>query len=400
MNRPTRSVLHVISFFVLLFLPNIASAETLTLTTYYPAPFGAYDQIRLVPRAAQVGACAHGTMYVNSTTGNLEFCSAAGTWGPAPGVWLQNGTNIYPATFATANVAIGTTTATGRLHIIDSPDNLLTVGNNTITSLEGVNVRYVTRLYPKPLGGLLESTAAYVRIDPTGVNNHLFGLYGEITSNQDDGEAGMIKAVSFGAGDAIYVSLRAFSGVALETATFVDGTKGIISTAQDPLVPKPNSTLFSGLWDQADVPLFGMLYLDQATGNAVTVRKRVGAADATTQIRVWENDLSRERFAVTNDGTTRLSSLIAGAGLALSSPPLVLRGSNSGANRDWQVQHIVSTIAPTSRLSFKNNLGTERMAILDDGTVGVRTVNVGAGKVLTDTDGTGTADWRFPAYAP
>lgn len=29
----------------------MALAEQLTLTTYYPAPFGAYDRIRLVPRA-------------------------------------------------------------------------------------------------------------------------------------------------------------------------------------------------------------------------------------------------------------------------------------------------------------------------------------------------------------
>ena len=34
------------------------------------------------------------------------------------------------------------------------------------------------------------------------------------------------------------------------------------------------------------------------------------------------------------------------------------------------------------------------------GAVGVRTANVGLGKVLTDTTGNGDADWRYPAYAP
>lgn len=31
-------------------IPSVLSAESLTLTTYYPAPFGAYDRLRLVPR--------------------------------------------------------------------------------------------------------------------------------------------------------------------------------------------------------------------------------------------------------------------------------------------------------------------------------------------------------------
>ena len=31
-------------------LAGILFAENITLTTYYPAPFGAYDRLRLVPR--------------------------------------------------------------------------------------------------------------------------------------------------------------------------------------------------------------------------------------------------------------------------------------------------------------------------------------------------------------
>lgn len=400
MKKPTKWAYCAVITLVSFLFPTLVIAETLTLTTYYPAPFGAYDQIRLVPRTPQAAPCAVGTLYVRSDTNIMEYCSLVGgvsTWGPPPGVWLQTGTNVYPSDYLTVNIGIGTNTASGKLHIVDGTDNLLTVGNNTITSLEGVNVRYATRLYPKPLGGLLESTAAYVRIDPVGTNNHLFGFYGEITSNQDDTEAGMIKAVSYGAGDAIYITLHTSSGVAIESATFADGTKGIISTAQDPLVPKPYSTLFTGLWDQADIPLYGMLLLDQATGNAVTVRKRAGAADATTQIRVWENDLSRERFAVTNDGTTRLSGLV---GAAVSSPPLVLRGSVSSADRDWKIQNVV--VGTTSSLSFKDNSGTERMAVLENGKVRIPSTsgNAGGGKVLTCEDPSGTADWRYPAYAP
>ncbi len=36
---------------LMIFCP-VSSAENMTLTTYYPAPFGAYDRIKLVPRAS------------------------------------------------------------------------------------------------------------------------------------------------------------------------------------------------------------------------------------------------------------------------------------------------------------------------------------------------------------
>jgi hypothetical protein len=40
--------------YLFLIFPSYASAQTntVTLTSYYPAPFGAYDRLRLVPRAS------------------------------------------------------------------------------------------------------------------------------------------------------------------------------------------------------------------------------------------------------------------------------------------------------------------------------------------------------------
>ena len=67
-------------FFILLLLTSFAQADTLTLTTYYPAPFGAYDQIRLVPRTEPEGKCSEGTMYVDSTSHALLFCNKSGDW--------------------------------------------------------------------------------------------------------------------------------------------------------------------------------------------------------------------------------------------------------------------------------------------------------------------------------
>lgn len=78
----------------LLLLASIASAETLTLTTYYPAPFGAYDRIRLVPRADDIDcstANAGGTIFVTSDTNppTLRFCDGIDANSSTIGAWRQ-----------------------------------------------------------------------------------------------------------------------------------------------------------------------------------------------------------------------------------------------------------------------------------------------------------------------
>lgn len=122
MCRLARSVHYVVIIFVLLFPPNIASAETANLTAYHPAPFGAYDQIQLVPRTAPATPCAEGTMYVDSTSHNLQYCNQSQVWIPAPSVWSQSGTDIYPASNANANIGIRTNFPAMPLHIVSTGD--------------------------------------------------------------------------------------------------------------------------------------------------------------------------------------------------------------------------------------------------------------------------------------
>ena len=81
-----------------------AFADHLTLTTYYPAPFGAYARIRLVPQAElppeKCTTGFYGYMYTNSAKNNrLELCQEDGAggaiWGPLPGAWKQVGNDVY-----------------------------------------------------------------------------------------------------------------------------------------------------------------------------------------------------------------------------------------------------------------------------------------------------------------
>ena len=95
-------------------------AGTLTLTTYYPAPFGSYSQLRLVPRAAISGACDVGSMYVDEATGLLMYCRSDSTYGLLPTAWTQDANAVFltdVTNYSSLKVGIGTI----------NPDSLLQV---------------------------------------------------------------------------------------------------------------------------------------------------------------------------------------------------------------------------------------------------------------------------------
>lgn len=102
-----------------------ALAETLTLTTYYPAPFGAYDRLRLVPRdpAGMVcNAASLGTLFVENVTNTLKICSDPGNpdYQLLTGIWTQIGDSIFPfytAARPNTRVGIGTMNPQARLDV-------------------------------------------------------------------------------------------------------------------------------------------------------------------------------------------------------------------------------------------------------------------------------------------
>ena len=82
---------------VLLVFCVTAYAETVTLSTYYPAPFGSYDRLRLVPRDLPTcDATMQGTMiYQDSTpaaglTSSIYVCNGTSWDEAAEGIWDVN----------------------------------------------------------------------------------------------------------------------------------------------------------------------------------------------------------------------------------------------------------------------------------------------------------------------
>jgi len=59
-----------------------AQQESVTITTYYPSPYGVYNELRLYPNASPPSTCDinnEGAMYYDSSIHNLKVCRYNGT---------------------------------------------------------------------------------------------------------------------------------------------------------------------------------------------------------------------------------------------------------------------------------------------------------------------------------
>jgi hypothetical protein len=105
-------------FFFFLFLPlPIFSQETITITTYYPAPYGVYRVLRLHPTTAidpttsPCNTTNEGDIFYYNFDNTLYFCDGS-NWQSLAGFWTQSDSNLYPNDPAW-NVGIGTTNPAG-----------------------------------------------------------------------------------------------------------------------------------------------------------------------------------------------------------------------------------------------------------------------------------------------
>jgi len=103
----TSSLLFLIIVF---FSLQISFAETISLRSSYPAPFGSYDMIKLLP-TTQSGSCKIGTIYFDTSSGLMscvddEDGDDTGVWDQTEGVWSSEETDIF-LTDSSNDVKIG-----------------------------------------------------------------------------------------------------------------------------------------------------------------------------------------------------------------------------------------------------------------------------------------------------
>jgi hypothetical protein len=131
-----------------------STEESITFTTYYPAPYGVYNEMRLYPHTStSCNATQEGLMYYDGTNHKLQICSSSGSWADVGSAAPQHAVMFFNLTSCPAGWS----------------------------EFEASRGRYVVSMQP---GGLLGATEGGALSDqenrPAGAHSHSIG--GESTS--------------------------------------------------------------------------------------------------------------------------------------------------------------------------------------------------------------------------
>ncbi len=119
-NKIRCSVIFILLFFCALAYVY-ADDDTLTISTYYPSPYGVFKNMRFYPNDANTpgASCTReGETYFDDSVSTLYICSGTPgsyTWQVAPGLggyWAASGNDIYSTNTGNAGIVTSPTGAT------------------------------------------------------------------------------------------------------------------------------------------------------------------------------------------------------------------------------------------------------------------------------------------------
>jgi hypothetical protein len=209
----------IIFFGIILSSSFCFAAETVTITTYYPAPYGVYNVLRLFPIAAPA-TCTEGELYFNSGSHNLFYCNNTPAWQAFGGSWILNGTSLYPNQ-TSWDVGIGTTSPQEKLEVAGRIYQS-GLGNSTFLGYEAGRVDDLSANNNTGIGyqALYNNTA--------GANNTGIGYRALYTNNWTSGTNGS-QNTAVGR-EALYFNTTGYNNTAMGYLTLYQNTTGYFNT--------------------------------------------------------------------------------------------------------------------------------------------------------------------------
>jgi hypothetical protein len=305
-----------------------------------------------VAAAAKIAQSLHSNKAVNETTlDTLMLASAANSLAqnPSGAAQILDGLVTAPGLPSATELTMGFyKPASHQIGFAVESSQVAMHGDGTIRNLDPSQVttlRYSNRFYALPINGVNESAALYIKIDESGSDKFLAGIYTELTgqaATQGPGWKGIHGPSCVG--DFGYIAEFAADGNGWEVARFTyGGGANFISTFQTSqdggTIGNPGMEILfcshAGPGAPAitgrTTPQYGALYLNQSSGRAITIRKfdDGNVADGVVSISLYENNLADLRFGVFNSGETRVASLPSTSGSQTAqSPPVRVLGSH------------------------------------------------------------------------
>ena len=191
-----------------------SQSESITLTTYYPSPYGVYRILRLFPRSAP-GACNAGELYYDDGLGvnteGIYVCDSANSWQSSAGggLWTLVGTDLYPTPAIPAwDVGIGTVAPEAKLHV----EGRVNIGTGTGTDTGGILQVGGTKFF-----GVGQTAGIYVTDPWYGIYAETFGLGGACSAVY-----GRVDASNFAGGS---------SGIRGQNFSSADWSKGVVGNS-------------------------------------------------------------------------------------------------------------------------------------------------------------------------
>ncbi|MCA9405382.1 MAG: hypothetical protein KC684_02510 [Candidatus Omnitrophica bacterium] len=258
-------------FILVLFLSYPVYAEigsSLSVSSYYPSPFGAYETLRLVPRAQIAGtSCDIGTLYNNENDGDLlYYCimdsEGDGEWiNYSPGVWQDYHNDVYltdmtnPKSQA-VGIGTGTTTPIEFKLTLQNDAGIIaagTFGSGYDLTTSGAGTRFIWHakkgaIRAGTITGGASSTGG-VTFDDTSWNDANIGNY-SVGFGEDAFASGTASSVRGGLGNYITGDYSLISGGSWNTILSADYSS-ILGSTQN-LIRGDHSMTAGGIYGVVD----------------------------------------------------------------------------------------------------------------------------------------------------